>query len=106
MTKPKANSAPTQKPPKVAISGDELQSEFNPNMVIKRKIQDALNKLGPYACRQEDFRQLVGIGSAQLSAVRKEYADYLITVKENGHSTFLWTGDKQFAAEQRKKLME
>ena len=105
MSKAKVEARQTSKP-QCAMSGDEVQAEFNPNNVIKRKIQDAIGRLGPYACRQEEFRQLAGIGSAQLSSVRKDYADYLIPVKENGHDTFLWTGDKEFAAAQRKKLTE
>ena len=83
---------------------DELDSQFNPVTKIPGKIRDALKKLGDHAMTASNFAKEARVPNSQLVNYVEEFADHVVTVRENGRDRTLWCGSKSFAEKVRERL--
>lgn len=87
----------------VGRSPDEFDQLYDKNIIIPRKIRDALERLGPSWLREQQFIQNAGVNTTELAAYREQFEDYFVTVGgRNGHR--IWFGDKRLASEKRAKV--
>ena len=91
---------------KGAMSLAELDSRFNPNVIIPNRIQAALDQLGENAMENKDFKVLSGLGDKQLSDYAERFSDYTIEQRLNGRQTRIWCGTKAFAKSARERLLK
>ena len=89
---------------KVGLSAADLDAQFNPDSIARRKITAALAQLEDRALPPEQFRKLCSLSNSQLGQYIDEFADHHIRVRVNGRIVILWAGSKKFAREQREKL--
>lgn len=86
------------------LSLDDLDTRYNPNVIIPAKIKAALEKLGDSAMLADDFRKLAEVGIAQLAQYATQFEDFQIVVRDNAKPKTLWCGTAKFAAKAKERL--
>lgn len=86
------------------MSLDDLDNKFNPNVIIPKRINEALIKLGDNAMTVEDFRKFSNISTTQLAMFSSQFEDFQVTVRDGGRPKVLWCGTKAFAKKARERI--
>jgi hypothetical protein len=81
------------------MSLEDLDNKFNPNVIIPKRINEALIKLGDNAMTVEDFRKFT-----QLALFSSQFEDFQVTVRDSGRPKALWCGTKAFAKKARERI--
>jgi CRISPR/Cas system CSM-associated protein Csm2 small subunit len=87
-----------------AMNLTDLDNKFNPAVIIPKRIEAALKKLGDNAMTALDFARAANITTNQLAEFGDEFEDYQIGVRDNGKIKKVWCGTKEFAAKARERL--
>ncbi len=82
----------------------DINSRFNPNVIVPNKIRAALREIGNAAVTEDVLRSMAGIGSNQLSQYADQFEEYHVIAREGGRSKRLWAGTPKFAQEAREML--
>jgi hypothetical protein len=83
---------------------EDLDNKFNPNVIVPKRINEALVKLGDNAMTVEDFRKFSNVSTTQLALFSSQFEDYQVTVRDNGKPKTLWCGTKAFAKKARERI--
>lgn len=86
------------------MSLDDLDNKFNPNVIIPKRIIDALAKLGDNAMTAEDFRKFSNVSTTNLAMFASQFEEYQVTVRDSGKPKTLWCGTKAFAKKARERI--
>ena len=84
----------------------DINSRFNPNVIVPNKIRAALKEIGNAAVPEDVLRSMAGIGSNQLAQYADQFEEHHIMVREGGRSKRLWSGTARFAQEARERLLK
>lgn len=94
----------SQKKSTPGMSLDDLDNKFNPNVIIPRRINEALVKLGENAMTSEDFRKFANVSTTNLAMFSAQFEEYQVTVRDSGKPKTLWCGTKAFAKKARERI--
>jgi hypothetical protein len=86
------------------MSLEDLDNKFNPNVIIPKRINEALIKLGDNAMTVEDFRKFSNVSTTQLALFSSQFEDFQVTVRDSGRPKALWCGTKAFAKKARERI--
>ena len=96
--------AKTKKPSAVALSLDDLDKQYNPDVIIPDRIRAGLKKLGDHAMTSMHFQRECNITVAQLSQYGPQFESFQVVVRDNGKPKTLWCGTEAFARKVRERL--
>ena len=88
-----------------SVSGKKLsdfREKYDKSYFIPKKVKAALVKLGNGWEYEADFAHLAGIGLADLSTVREQFLDYVVTIGRDSRRA--WTGSKTVAEQMRRMI--
>lgn len=97
----------TKHAPAIEIPGRTLAdfvNENDRNIVVPRKIEAALARIGTQWRKAVEFQKESGVSLIELNAFRDQYLDYIVVVRKDGKPSDIWFGDKDAAAEARKSV--
>lgn len=86
------------------MSLEDLDNKFNPNVIIPKRIKEALVKLGDNAMTVEDFRKFSNVSTTQLAMFSSQFEDFQVIVRNEGKPKTLWCGTKAFATKARERI--
>lgn len=95
---------PIAKKSSPGMSLEDLDNKFNPNVIVPKRINEALVKLGDNAMTVEDFRKFSNVSTTQLALFSSQFEDYQVTVRNGGKPKTLWCGTKAFAKKARERI--
>lgn len=87
-----------------ALSLDDLDKQYNVNIIVPARIRTALAKLGDNAMTALNFQKEANVTTLHLSQFADQFEDHLVTVRENGRPKVLWCGTEAFARKVRERL--
>jgi hypothetical protein len=99
--------APKKSPAKKlasSLSLDDLDKQYNPNVIVPARIRAALDKLGDSAMTALNFQREANVTTLHLSQFADQFEDHLVTVRDSGRPKVLWCGTAAFAAKVRERL--
>jgi hypothetical protein len=97
--------AKTTKPKKTsALSLDDLDKQYNPNVIIPARIRAGLAKLGDHAMTAMNFQTEAGVTTLQLSQFSGMFEKFQVTIRDGGKPKTLWCGTEAFARKVRERL--
>ena len=85
----------------------QFQQTYDKNVIVPRKIEDALKRLGDGWETEMEFMKGAGLTNVELANFRDNYTDYIVVVASvTGHPNRkrIWFGSKKAAAEARKMV--
>lgn len=89
---------------KNTLSLEDLDKQYNPNVIIPARIKAALTKLGDSAMTSLNFSYEANITTNQLAQFADQFEDFQVTVRDNGKARTLWCGTAAFARKVRERL--
>lgn len=87
-----------------ALSLDDLDKQYNPNVIIPAKIKAGLAKLGDHAMTSLNFQKEANVTMTQLTQYAEEFESFTVTLREGGKPKTLWCGTEAFARKVRERL--
>lgn len=87
-----------------ALSLDDLDKQYNVNVIVPARIKVALAKLGDSAMTALNFQKEANVTTLHLSQFADQFEDHLVTVRDSGRPKVLWCGTTAFAAKVRERL--
>jgi hypothetical protein len=87
-----------------ALSLEDLDRQYNPNIIIPTKIKAALAKLGDNAMTAVNFQKEANVTLLQLAQFSELFENFQVTVRDNGKARVLWCGTEAFARKARERL--
>ena len=97
-------SKPAAKKLAAALSLDDLDKQYNPNVIVPARIRIALEKLGDNAMTALNFQREANVTTLHLVQFSEQFEDHLVTVRENGKTKVLWCGTVAFANKVKERL--
>jgi len=95
---------PSVKKLSTALSLEDLDRQYNPNVIIPARIKAALAKLGDTAMTSVNFAREAGVTPLQLAQFGDQFEGFQLIVRENGKAKTLWCGTEAFARKARERL--
>ena len=96
--------SPSTKKISSALSMEDLDKHYNPNVIVPAKIKAALAKLGDNAMTSLNFQKESGVTTLQLSQFADQFESFQVVVRENGKPKTLWCGTEAFARKVKERL--
>jgi len=87
-----------------ALSLEDLDKQYNPNVIIPARIRAGLAKLGDHAMTAMNFQREANVTTVQLAQFSEQFEAFQVTVREGGKSKTLWCGTEAFARKVRERL--
>lgn len=87
-----------------ALSLEDLDQQYNPNVIIPARIRAALAKLGDNAMTSLNFSREANLTTLQLAQFGEQFEKFQIIVREGGKGKTLWCGTEAFARKARERL--
>ena len=85
----------------------QFQQTYDRNVIVPRKIDDALKRLGDGWETEMEFMKAAGVSNVELAAFRDNYADYIVVVASatgSPNRKRIWFGSKTAASVARKMV--
>ena len=99
---------PSTKPKKpkttAALSLDDLDKQYNPNVIIPARIRAGLAKLGDHAMTAMNFQHEANVTTVQLAQFSEMFEKHQVTIRDGGKPKTLWCGTEAFARKVRERL--
>ena len=95
-------SSKSKKP--AALSMEDLDKQYNPNIIIPARIRAGLAKLGDHAMTAMNFQHEANVTTVQLAQYSEMFESYQVIVRDNGKPKTLWCGTEAFARKVRERL--
>lgn len=94
-----------KKPKKpTALSMEDLDRQFNPNVIIPARIRAGLAKLGDHAMTAMNFQHEANVTTVQLAQFSEMFEKHQVVVRDGGKPKVLWCGTEAFARKVRERL--
>lgn len=103
MTAPK-KTASSRKKSSTALSLDDLDRQYNPNVIIPARIRAGLARLGDHAMTAMNFQKEANVTTLQLVQFAEQFEAHQVPIRENGKTKMLWCGTEAFARKVRERL--
>lgn len=87
-----------------ALSLDDLDQQYNPNVIIPARIRAGLAKLGDSAMTAMNFQKEANVTTVQLSQFSEMFEKFQVTVRDSGRPKVLWCGTEAFARKVRERI--
>lgn len=87
-----------------ALSMDDLDQQYNPDVIIPNRIRAALARLGDHAMTSMNFQREANVTTAQLVQYSHEFESFQVIVRDNGKAKTLWCGTEAFAKKVKERL--
>ena len=87
-----------------ALSLEELDQQYNPNVIIPARIRAGLAKLGDNAMTAMNFQKEANVTTLQLSQFSEMFEKFQVTVRDAGRPKVLWCGTEAFARKVRERI--
>jgi hypothetical protein len=87
-----------------ALSLEDLDQQYNPNVIIPARIRAGLAKLGDNAMTAINFQKEANVTTLQLSQFSEMFEKFQVTVRDGGRPKTLWCGTEAFARKVRERL--
>ena len=98
----------TSKPKKgkrtTVLSLDDVDNQYNPNVIIPARIRAALAKLGDHAMTSMNFQAEANVTPVHLSQFADMFEKHTVVVRNSGKPKTLWCGTEAFARKVRERL--
>jgi hypothetical protein len=99
---------PSKRKPKQTTNGamsmDDLDKQFNPNVIIPARIRAGLAKLGDHAMTAMNFQREANVTTVQLAQFSEQFEGFQVVVRDGGKPKTLWCGTEAFARKVRERL--
>jgi hypothetical protein len=99
-----ASPKKTAKPATAALSMEDLDKQYNMNVIVPTRIRAALEKLGDNAMTALNFQRAANVTTMQLIQFGEEFEAHQVVVREHGKPKTLWCGTEAFARKVRERL--
>lgn len=96
--------SPSKKTISAALSLEDLDKQYNPNVIVPTRIKAALAKLGENAMTAMNFQREANVTTLQLSQFSEQFEKFQVVVREGGKSRTLWCGTEAFARKVKERL--
>lgn len=83
---------------------DDLDKQYNPNVIIPARIAAALTKLGDAAMTAMNFQKAANVTTTQLQQFSEQFERHIVVVRHDGRPRTLWCGTPAFANKVRERL--
>jgi hypothetical protein len=103
MSSPK-KTAVSRKRIATALSLDDLDNQYNPNVIIPARIRAGLAKLGDSAMTAMNFQREANVTTLQLVQFGEQFESHQVVVRDGGKPKTLWCGTEAFAKKVRERL--
>ena len=103
MSSPK-KTAVSRKKIATALSLDDLDKQYNPNVIIPARIRAGLAKLGDSAMTAMNFQREANVTTLQLVQFGEQFEGHQVVVRDGGKPKTLWCGTEAFAKKVRERL--
>jgi hypothetical protein len=87
-----------------ALSLEDLDKQFNPNVIIPARIRAGLAKLGDNAMTAMNFQREANVTTMQLIQFSEQFEKHQVVVRDSGKPKTLWCGTEAFARKVRERL--
>ena len=87
-----------------ALSLEDLDKQYNANVIIPARIHAALEKLGDNAMTAMNFQREANVTTVQLAQFSEQFDKFLVVVRDGGKPKTLWCGNEAFARKVRERL--
>ena len=87
-----------------ALSLDDLDKQYNPNVIIPARIRAGLAKLGDNAMTAMNFQREANVTTLQLVQFAEQFEGHQVVVRDGGKPKTLWCGTEAFAKKVRERL--
>ena len=87
-----------------AMSLEDLDQQYNPNVIIPQRIRAGLAKLGDHAMTSLNFQREANVTTLQLAQFAEQFEDHIVIVRESGKPKTLWCGTPAFARKVKERL--
>lgn len=94
----------TVKKKTTAMSLEDLDRQYNPNVIIPARIRAGLAKLGDSAMTAMNFQHEANVTTVQLAQFSEMFEKFQVTVRDGGKAKTLWCGTEAFARKVRERL--
>jgi hypothetical protein len=87
-----------------AMSMEDLDRQYNPNVIIPARIRAGLARLGDHAMTANNFQREANVTTAHLSQYADDFEKHIVIVRDGGKPKTLWCGTEAFAKKVRERL--
>jgi hypothetical protein len=87
-----------------ALSLEDLDKQYNPNVIIPARIRAGLAKLGDNAMTAMNFQREANVTTLQLVQFAEQFEGHQVVVRDGGKPKTLWCGTEAFARKVRERL--
>jgi hypothetical protein len=87
-----------------ALSLDDLDKQYNPNVIIPARIRAGLAKLGDHAMTPMNFQYEANVTTVQLAQFAEMFEKHQVIIRDGGKPKTLWCGTEAFARKVRERL--
>lgn len=87
-----------------AMSLEDLDKQYNPNVIIPARIRAGLAKLGDHAMTAMNFQYEANVTTVQLAQFSEMFEKFQVVVRDGGKAKTLWCGTESFARKVRERL--
>lgn len=87
-----------------ALSLEDLDKQYNPNVIIPARIRAGLAKLGDHAMTAMNFQHEANVTTVQLAQFSEMFEKHQVVVRDGGKAKTLWCGTESFARKVRERL--
>jgi hypothetical protein len=87
-----------------ALSLEDLDRQYNPNVIIPARIRAGLAKLGDHAMTAMNFQSEANVTTVQLAQFSDMFEKFQVTIRDGGKPKTLWCGTESFARKVRERL--
>jgi hypothetical protein len=87
-----------------ALSLDDLDNQYNPNVIVPARIRTGLAKLGDHAMTAMNFQHEANVTTVQLAQFSEMFEKFQVIVRDSGKPKTLWCGTEAFARKVRERL--
>lgn len=89
---------------RTALSMEDLDKQYNPNVIIPARIRAGLAKLGDHAMTPMNFQHEANVTTVQLAQFSDMFEKHQVVVRDGGKPKVLWCGTEAFARKVRERL--
>lgn len=87
-----------------ALSLEDLDKQYNPNVIVPARIRAGLAKLGDHAMTAVNFQHEANVTTTQLAQYSEMFEKHQVVIRDNGKPKTLWCGTESFARKVRERL--
>ena len=99
-----SSKKPTKIKTSAGLSLDDLDKQYNPNVIIPTRIRAGLAKLGDHAMTPMNFQHEANVTTVQLSQFSEMFEKHQVVIRDGGKPKTLWCGTEAFARKVRERL--